>query len=1295
MIFDVSPQRIEGLDANGLVEVLRRLLHAEAQLAGIQLRSVSVPLQITVADGGEDARIYWTGGHEQTNYLPSRYCIFQAKAGDPGPSGWKKEAWTKSSRKTNAKRKLSKALISAVENGASYIGFTSTGLVGPAYDERIQAIRDGIAEADGDPTVLSGIDIYDANKIAAWASQHPSVAVWLNSRVLGIPLAGFTTRDGWEKQVNRANVKYVADECARFSLGGEIRTTERRDPARNTVNAEQARERLLAHLLTSGNCVRVVGPSGVGKSRFVSEAFKGASDIAELVTENAAIFCDYRIVGYHQLVQVAQSIAHASSSAILVVDECPREVASELSDIAAYEGSELRIVTIDIEERELQGSNFLSLNIGPSDRALVEAIIRERLNSADSATVDYVADLCGGFPRIAVLATESNEGKPPNLKSIEDVVERVLKGSGVVERDHRRAVECLSLFARLGADDDDTEIFNTIASKLAGLDGDRMYEYLVEAARNGHVVDRRGRFFVAQPEPIARFLGRRRLDASRATTVLSFVQQAPDRVLALFFEQWRYFDETRLAPTVAQRLLQPESMLGTFEGLDSERGSSSLNALVHVAPDAVAATLHRVFRQTSLDELNASRVGRRQIVWALEKLAFRRQTFAIAARLLMRLAAAENESWGNNALGQFKQLFQLQLSGTEAGPSERFVVLDEGLASSEDAVIDVCLEALARTFETAHFNRASGAEKIGTRPALVDWRPTTWGEIFEFHRQGLSRLTAVWRRGDGRAPRCETIFTTHLRGLLSDGLFNDIKAFIAEVRTVKEQWFEALEAVGDWLYFDAEGTPQEFVDKVRSLYDDLMPTDVVDKALLYTKFWRADIRDPDSRYRSGSDGTKDFDYSTRMARKIAVEISVDASLSRRAVEVMAGQKLNSGFEFSNELALRAANPVELLELAVQTYEASTSEKSLQFIRGLLHGIDKRNPDEGTRALEVLRDYETFKNDLIRAYTAVSITPARLAEIVEALDNGSLNPGECVVLSYGRGLDGLAANELQPFLDALARRNDAEGIWSTMQVLQMYQLGRDRLDPIIETTIKHLLASPVVVAEGVETNRDGFVFESLLEIVSKRGTLDEAFVGALCDQIIALCKTRDYDVFSALDGPFRSVTVLLVRTTPLVIWHQLARFYENASPIERNQLDALVGAPESAEEYQNAGVLFGVPESAVFDWVRGDPRLRSGFPCDFYPILETDAAGDAHWHPSMQRLADEFGKWKAFQVGLAARLRPSSWWGSRVPFLNAILAPLESWFSHPTPELAMWARETHSALEREIEREQTSDDEDRL
>jgi len=80
MIFEVTPEQIKQLDSTKLVKLMKRLMLAECRLANIPLRAIAVPLQITVADGGEDGRVEWTGGVDETDYFPARFSIFQSKA---------------------------------------------------------------------------------------------------------------------------------------------------------------------------------------------------------------------------------------------------------------------------------------------------------------------------------------------------------------------------------------------------------------------------------------------------------------------------------------------------------------------------------------------------------------------------------------------------------------------------------------------------------------------------------------------------------------------------------------------------------------------------------------------------------------------------------------------------------------------------------------------------------------------------------------------------------------------------------------------------------------------------------------------------------------------------------------------------------------------------------------------------------------------------------------------------------------------------------------------------------------
>lgn len=1292
MIFDVSPSQIQKLDKKEFVELLRKLLHAEARKTGISLRGVSVPLQITVSDDGEDARVSWEKGRKQTNYLPCRFCIFQSKATDPEPAGWKKEMWTAATRKKGITRALNGAIVKAISEGGAYIGFTTATLIGTKkYDGRIEGIREGIKEAGADPDDLAAIDIYDANKIAQWASVHPSVAAWLNERQSGLQLGGFQTIEGWGNNADVASVEYEEDNRRRY-LEGEV---EQQSLAQDGLTFHQVKERIFDHLAESRNSVRLIGPSAIGKTRFAYELLKDESSAARVSHGVSAIYCDFRNIG-QTLFQVASALAELGSPTLLIVDECQRETAIQLATIANASGSELRLITIYFDDRPIELDTCLNIKVSRCDDQLVEAIIRQRLPTAGASEVSYIRNICGGFPGIAVLAANSYGEGAPVLKSIDDVVDRILVGCELIERDQVRAIECLALFERLGADHEFSDQFDFVAEQLLGMSGDTMFEHIARASQHT-LVDRGSRYFVVQPLPIATVLGKRRLYTLRVKSLLRFIHAAPEDLLLVMFKRWRYFDEVPAAIEVTRKLLAPDGKFGSLEALNTEFGSECFAALTHVAPDVAAEALDRVFGGLSVDKLLSVTKGRRYLMWTLEKLVFRKQSFPITAPILMRFAAAEIEGGiGNNATGQFEQLFGLYLSGTEAPPQDRFDVLDQGLTSGDDRIVSVCIEALGNTLKQGHFSRSGGAEEIGTKSPLEDWAPKLWQEVFDFHREGLRRLNDIRNRKDRHQHRCEALIASNLRGLVRPNLFEDVEALITTISGEKGIWLEALETVGDWLYFDRRSAPEEFSKKVRGLYDKLLPTDLIQKALLYTKFWSGDIRDPDLDYDREDSSSRDYEYSTRMARHVAAEIAADRYLTEQAIQTMISEDLHNSFPFSVELAQRVSDPVETFKFAIRAYEDTKSRNGEQFIRGMLNGIDIKDSTVGSQCLEIAQASTAFSGKLAGIYTSVDITPNRLAEIVSSLQNGELSASDCISLSYGKGLDDLSWGETRPLLDELAAQHGSAGVWAVLEIVSMISHGGKALDAETSKFIKHQLTSPVLLEGSTRASRDGYLFESRVESISKSDGLDEDFALGLCEQIVRICQVKDHAIFFELDDPIRNVIKLLVAQQPDVIWRELARFYEIAKPLERNWLERLVGPTRhgfDGTSHNSGGQLFGIPEDVMMDWAEKNPQNRVAFLCVFYPILTTDKDGTPIWDTALNKLARKFGQVREFRSALEGRLRPTSWSGSLVPYLEIYLEPLEEWFDHPVPSLAIWARRMYQMLENQIEAEKARDAED--
>jgi len=272
MIFEANASQIERLDQSQLVDLLRRLIQAELNKNSIPLRSGTAPAQITIADGGDDARVSWLGGPNETDWLPSRFTIFQSKKGTTSPVGLKAETQTKSSQGTDAPI-LSEALEEAISQSGAYVIVTSTPVVGTKLDRRIKAIREGVSDTGNDPSLLSSIQIYDCNKLAAWTNTHPSVALWINALLRDVHLSGFQTFEDWARAPEISEIEFQQNDDTRFvAKGKEVQSWKNDD---DSISQEKSfgeiREIISTFLLTRGNAIRVVGPSGYGKTCLVHQ----------------------------------------------------------------------------------------------------------------------------------------------------------------------------------------------------------------------------------------------------------------------------------------------------------------------------------------------------------------------------------------------------------------------------------------------------------------------------------------------------------------------------------------------------------------------------------------------------------------------------------------------------------------------------------------------------------------------------------------------------------------------------------------------------------------------------------------------------------------------------------------------------------------------------------------------------------------------------------------------------------------------------------------------------------------
>ena len=223
---------------------------------------------------------------------------------------------------------------------------------------------------------------------------------------------------------------------------------------------------------------------------------------------------------------------------------------------------------------------------------------------------------------------------------------------------------------------------------------------------------RRGGVVILQPRPIAMKLAERwwrkwcREEREEWDVVLAGDASPDLKVLAA--RQLAWINTTEAAPKVVRHVCRSGGPFDGVEGVSRTDHAEVLSALAEVDPEAVAGQIKRCLNDVE-DLSKVEGDARRHLVWALEKIAFHPDSFEDGARLMLRLAVAENETWGNNATGRFIDLFPVLLGNTAADGNARLSVLDSVL--DEAAVIQRC--------ETACDRRRGPDRRIGDGPFLA------------------------------------------------------------------------------------------------------------------------------------------------------------------------------------------------------------------------------------------------------------------------------------------------------------------------------------------------------------------------------------------------------------------------------------------------------------------------------------------------------------------------------------------------------------------------------------------------
>ena len=633
----------------------------------------------------------------------------------------------------------------------------------------------------------------------------PSLALWVNER----DGSNFQTHQSWALDANM-HVPYVSGEVQEDSIA------KIRDELRENYDTVH---------------VRVLGEPGIGETRLVLEATR-TEDLAPLV-----IYCPAaQFRGSDLMREILRE--DSQFSAIVVIDECDPSSSSDFWDKLRHRGPRIKLISI-YNEHEVRAGGITYHDTLPLNDEQIRSIIQKHITTISNAEADQWGELCGGSPRVAHVIGENLVNHPEDLlkpPSTVNIWERyVAAGDDLKKTEHRRLVlQHLALFKRFGYERSVAKEAEAIAEKIKSANSNitsHEFENIIYELRERRILQGESTLYIT-PKALQIWLWTQWWERHhRLFDLEDFTEGLTPKLVEWFYEMFVYAAESDAASRIVEHLLGPNGPFRDDEYLKTRLGSRFFLALSEADPKAALRCLMRTIGTWNREALFHFTIGRRDVIWALEKIAMKRDLFVDAARLLLALGEAENEGWSNNASGVFAGLFSPgrgRVAPTEASPAERLPVLKEAFESGSKERRLLALKACNEGLEFDHFSRMSGAEYRGLRNDIDFWEPKTYGELFDAYRQvwqllseQLECLPEVEREESigillQRAPR----IARHPD--LSNMVFDTIQMFS------KKTYFDnrlLIKTVVEFLHHNGKELPDDIRQRWENLKDELIGSD--------------------------------------------------------------------------------------------------------------------------------------------------------------------------------------------------------------------------------------------------------------------------------------------------------------------------------------------------------------------------------------------------------------------------------------------------------------------------------------
>lgn len=1006
---------------------------------------------------------------------------------------------------------------------------------------------------------------------------------WLRS-YFSDQVSGWSGYQNWSGGISVGDSHYIIDEDVKFA--------DATLDSQNKIKVEDMLTSVRQKLSTPGAVIRLVGLSGVGKTRFIQALFEPNVGVAPLSQEK--VF--YTDTSYSPLptpITLLEKLIATGQEAVLVIDNCSIGLHKSLVSVLQMATNlvSISIITVEYDICEDIPEKTEVISMESNSKELIEKLITSHFPSVNQLSCCKIAEFSGGNARVA-LVLASTIGRDENISRLRDrdLFNRLFNQRNDDSKELLNAGSVLSLvysFMYVAKEGCSNELVDL--GRIARLEHDILYSSAREIHRRG-LAQVRGDWMAILPHPVANKLAQMALENIPHTHILSILNpDTNERLFRSFTRRLGYLSDSRDASDIVNKLL---SHKGTFEGMLAQgkyQYKKAFALISNVAPIAQEQTLEFIERVSSMEPAGWFFTRENQsffiIAHLLRSIAYEKKYFKQCARLLCCFAENENSNEkSNSATDLLLTLFNIHLSGTHAPLSLRMEIISDLLIESRNRLALLLLERLLKSM---HFTSLQDFS-FGAQVRDFGYIPLTRDDYNEWFCTVLDFIIDIIDVNDKNPTLsrgiCE-IVSRKLRTLWKVRPAQN-KLFMLIEKLVDLPGDEMLwSAVNQTIRFELEHLNNEEKDTLYRLELLTRPDTLEEKLNVFifsthNNFYGLEQYDENGQLISGNE------VALKKAAEIGREVAKSQSVIIDDIITRALSSDSNYFRmmaFSSELASEVSDPAALCQsINAKISLIGTDNIKNIFICGVLQGVYKQSHDISNTILDAYLKMPEMDKHFARIQLSIPIDDKGVERLKLHLQGPERDVSDYMMLSAGRRHAMIPDGSLIELLQLLWKHQNKPIYAFSILSIRIYDdnnIGYSCSEPLLELAREWVLD---IITGNLVSERDIPSYE--ITSVAKRA-FRECSIEQFSHLLTAI--VQSHLNYSLHHHDINELIELICKYQPLVI---LNRLCSEAGVVDKTFCDIILRCSYNNKE----SPLAILPLDVVLTWCQQDPLPR--YPC---------------------------------------------------------------------------------------------------